>query len=271
MARARKIRRIISLAMQVAMIYRWNMFLLGFANLVPLFVTIVIWQSIYAARGDAGAIGGFGPKAMTSYFIYVMVIQQIISSFAVDFDIAYQVRNGYMSKFLVKPIDFLWYRWVYHLGNRIFFSSAVMIPLFIGIVLFRRYIVLPNDWRDVALLVALLLPLAFINYLISFCIGMISFWMLEVSTLFWIFYTARFLLSGQMFPLTILPPPFDDLVRLLPFTLVAYFPAALLLGKLTAAEIVANLALIAFWTAVLTHLARSLWRRGLYVYDAAGI
>lgn len=271
MRRLRQYKQVASLSIQEAMIYRWNMFLQGFVGLVPLFITIMVWRAIYIARTSAEPIGGFDKLQMTSYFIYVMIVRQFISTFYVDFDVALNIRQGYLSKFLIKPIDYLWFRWIYHIANRLVFCLFVLVPMVAGIALLHNYFVTPSDWRHVVAVVLLLIPIALINYLISFCIGMIAFWLLEVSSLFWIFYSARFILSGALFPLTLLPHPLATAVGLLPFKLTAHYPASLLLGQLSGREILEGLLLAAAWVVLLTGLAKYLWRCGLKRYDAAGI
>jgi len=264
-------KQVASVAMQEAVIYRWNMFLQGFVGLVPLFIVIMSWRAIYTARRGGEAIGGYEQLEMTSYFIYVMVIRQFISTFFVDFDVAWNIRNGYLNKYLIKPMDYMWYRWLYHIANRLIFCFFVILPMVFGLALLHKYYVIPQDWRHVAVVIVMLIPIALINYLISFCIGMIAFWLLEVSSLFWIFYSARYILSGGMFPLAVLPGPVATVFGLLPFKLTADYPASLLLGKLGWTQALHGILLAIGWIAVLALFARFLWRRGLRRYDAAGI
>jgi len=257
--------------MQEALIYRWNMFLQGFVGLIPLFITVMWWRAIYTARGSAPPMAGFERNDMTSYFVYIMLIHQFTSTFLVDYDIAWNIRNGRLNTYLLKPVSFPFYRWVYHVANRLAFCMFAVLPMIAGIILLQSYIRPPSDWRHVAVLLAMLIPIGLVSYLISFCIGMIAFWMLEVSSLFWIFYSVRYILSGGMFPLSLLPRPVETVVDLLPFRLTAYYPASLLLGKLSWAQVVSGVLSALFWIAVLALFARFLWRCGVRRYDAAGI
>ena len=43
--------------------------------------------------------------------------------------------------------------------------------------------------------------------------------------------TLNFFVSGHMFPLDLLPPPWAGLLKALPFQYLAYFPAVVFLGK----------------------------------------
>ena len=62
--------------------------------------------------------------------------------------------------------------------------------------------------------------------------GLVGFWWLEVSSLLFVYMLFNFFLSGHMFPLDMLPEPWHTLVELTPLMYLAYFPAAVLLGKI---------------------------------------
>ena len=62
---------------------------------------------------------------------------------------------------------------------------------------------------------------------------MIGFWFLDVSSLLFVYMLFNFFCSGQMFPLDILPAPWNTIVKALPLQYMAYFPAAVFLEKMS--------------------------------------
>src|SRR5207237_5897023 len=110
---------------------------------------------------------------------------------------------------------------------------------------------------------ALSLVLAFlIGFFFEATIGMIGFWFLEVSSFLYIINTISFFVSGQMFPLDLLPPFWSGLLRSLPFQYLAYFPASVFLGKIQGDALVHGLLMELTWAAVFIGLANVLYRRG---------
>ena len=101
-------------------------------------------------------------------------------------------------------------------------------------------------------------------------VGMVGFWFLEVTSLLYIVMTLNFFVSGHMLPLDLLPWPWADLLKALPFQYMAYFPAVVFLGKVRGAELVRMLAVEVFWVAAFVVLSRWLFRRGLRHYSAFG-
>src|SRR5207253_2401496 len=115
------------------------------------------------------------------------------------------------------------------------------------------------------------LVLAFvIGFYFEACIGMVGFWLLEVTSLLYIVNTLNYFISGHMFPLDLLPGGWNRVLKLLPFQYMAYFPAAVFLGKVQGDALWEGLLAEAAWAVFLAGLARVLFRLGLRRYSAYG-
>jgi len=101
-------------------------------------------------------------------------------------------------------------------------------------------------------------------------IGFIGFWWLEVSSLLFVYMLFSFFLSGHMFPLDMLPEPWGRLVDLLPLKYLAYFPAAVFLGKVPEDELLGELCIEAGWIVLFAVTARAMYHRGLRRYSGYG-
>jgi ABC-2 type transport system permease protein len=109
-----------------------------------------------------------------------------------------------------------------------------------------------------------------IGFFFEATLGMVGFWFLEVSSLLWVVNTLNFFVSGQMFPLDLLGEPWASVLRALPFQYMAYFPAAVFLGKIHGMQLVQGLLLELFWAVAFVVMARMLYRIGLRRYSAFG-
>lgn len=100
--------------------------------------------------------------------------------------------------------------------------------------------------------------------------GMVGFWLLEVTSLLWVVNTVNYFVSGQMFPLGLLGEPWVTILKWLPFQYLAYFPAVVFLGEVRGQALVKGLLMELAWAAVLIVLSRWLFARGLRRYSAYG-
>ena len=109
-----------------------------------------------------------------------------------------------------------------------------------------------------------------LGFYLETCLGLVSFWFLEISSLLFVYMLFSFFLSGHMFPLDFLPQPWSSIVMALPFQYLAYFPAAVFLGKIEGTQLWIGLAVEAAWVVGLFVLARVLYARGLHRYSGYG-
>ena len=95
---------------------------------------------------------------------------------------------------------------------------------------------------------------------------------MEVTSLMYIINIFTYFVSGQMFPLELLAgyPYVTQVLNLLPFQYMAYFPAVVFLGKIQGPELARGLLAEAAWALGLMLLARWLYHRGLRRYSACG-
>jgi ABC-2 type transport system permease protein len=82
----------------------------------------------------------------------------------------------------------------------------------------------------------------------------------------------NYFVSGQMFPLELLDewPYVTQVLELLPFQYLAYFPAMVFLEKKQGMELIVGLLVELGWALALVLLSRWLYHRGLRHYSAYG-
>lgn len=250
--------------------YRGDFFLSTVLRFLPLVTTILLWHAIYA-EVVGGEIANFSLRDMIAYLLLVHISRMFSSMPGLAFGIARDIRDGNLKKYLLQPIDMIAYLVSYRVAHKIAYIITSAIPY--GLVFFfcRDYFADLSVSAATWAAYAAALVLAFlIGFFFEACIGMIGFWFLEVTSLLYIINTINFFVSGQMFPLDLLPPFWVGLLRALPFQYLAYFPAALLLGKIEGPQLTYGLLGAFAWTAVLITITRLAYRLGLRRYSAYG-
>ena len=74
----------------------------------------------------------------------------------------------------------------------------------------------------------------------------------------------------HVIPLTILPPPIQQILLYTPFPYQLYFPVSIYLGETTGDALWRGLAMQLFWVVSAFGFARWMWARGLKKYSAVG-
>lgn len=78
-------------------------------------------------------------------------------------------------------------------------------------------------------------------------------------------------LSGGLFPLSLLPAGFYNLVHILPFNYTIFFPVNMLTSNMSTNSILMGLLAQAMWILVLGMLAQAVLKKGRKRYEATGI
>src|SRR4051794_13646924 len=250
------------------MAYRGDFLLGTVLRFLPVLTTVLLWEAIY--RGAAAAqdvevsevsLPRHGPERfsrdqMIAYLLLIHISRMFSSMPGLASGITRDVREGSLKKYLVQPLDMIGYLLAYRVAHKTAYIATSAIPYALLFLVCSSYFTLPPDVPTFLGYVASLLMSFLIGYFFEACLGMAGFWLLEISSLLWIVTTITYFVSGQMFPLDLLPWPFDLILKALPMQYLAYFPAAVFLGKITGWKLVEGLLLQAFWVAVLVILTR---------------
>ena len=266
----KKYLHVIGIGFQNNLQYRFNFLARTLFSFIPLFAMLSLWQTIYASNSGAGAHNGFTLAQMVFYYLLVAVVDVFSSVNEDDWQIAAEIREGTISQFLLKPVDYLTYRLCLFFSGRMAYVSMATIPLAIFIFCFRGYFIAPVNHTALVLFPVSLFLTALLQFFISYSMAMLAFWFLEISTFIFIVFAFEFVASGHLFPLDVLPPLLKQILFFTPFPYELYFPIAIYMGKVTGADLWRGLMMQCFWVLTAYAFARLMWARGLKKYSAFG-
>ena len=266
----KKYLQVIGIGIQNNLQYRVNYLTRTLFSFIPLFAMLSLWRTIYASNGGAGQHSGYTQAQMIFYYMLVAVVDVLTAVNEDDWQIATDIREGNISQFLLKPIDYLWYRLCLFFSGRIAFVSMAGIPLAIFIFCYRSYFVAPVSETALLVLPVSLVLTALLQFFISYAMAMLAFWFLEITTFIFILFAFEYLASGHMFPLDVLPPGLKEVLFLTPFPYQLYFPISIYMGKVAGSDLWHGLLMQFLWVLLAYAFARFMWARGIKKYSAFG-
>jgi len=263
----RKYWHVLNIGIQSNLTYRFNVLARTVFGLVPLIAILYVWRAIYSGKATGASVGGYALAQMISYYLLVTVVDALTAVNEDDWQIATDIKDGNISQFLLKPIDYLAYRLCLFLSGRLTYLAVAALPLALFILYLRKYFVLPPSWTAFSGFLCSTILTALLQFFMSYTMAMLAFWVLEVSTFIFILYAFEYIASGHLFPLDILPPAFARALFATPFPYQLYFPISIYMGKTTGADLVQGLAVQALWVVAAYASARFAWRRGIKKYS----
>jgi ABC-2 type transport system permease protein len=261
---------VINIGIQNNLTYRFNFLARTVFGLIPLIAMLYVWKAIYSGNGSGSSIGGYTLAQMVSYYLLATIVDALTAVNEDDWQIAADIKDGNISQFLLKPIDYLTYRLCLFFSGRLTYLAVAAVPLAVFILYLSRYFVLPPNWTAFGAFLASVLLTALLQFFMSYAMAMLAFWVLEVSTFIFILFAFEYIASGHLFPLDILPRPLEQILHLTPFPYQLYFPVSVYMGKTAGQELIRGMAVQAAWVVGAYFVARFAWSRGIKKYSAVG-
>jgi len=76
--------------------------------------------------------------------------------------------------------------------------------------------------------------------------------------------------SGSIFPLDIFPALWQKVFYYTPFPYLIFFPLQVYLGKIPFSQVLSGISISLVWSLALSVILKSIWQKGLKIYDAVG-
>lgn len=227
----------------------------------------VVW--IAAAKSNGGLVAGFNVNQMVTYYLAMLLLNCFITSHLM-WEVAMEIKEGQFSTALLRPISYYQFSFLRSLAWRVI-RPALFLPFLVVIAFaFRGFLAGAVFHATPLFLLSVIL-----GHLVSFTFVMamsaIAFFTQEVYSIFEIYYIPQTLLSGMLFPISVLPSWLAAVPRALPFYYTVGAPSDILVGRVSAAN-TPNVVLIQLaWVLALYGGGKLLWRAGLRRYAGVGM
>ena len=267
----------LAICLEERLVYRGD-FLLGTAmRFLPIVTQIFLWTAVFSAtsRGD---IAGYTRDDVVAYYLLTMLARAFSSMPGLATGIARSIRDGSIKKFLVQPVDYVGFLLAARVAHKLVYYAVAAVPFAAVFLVCRHYFPpLPDAATVLAFLASLVLSFL-LGFFMEATLGMLGFWVLEVSSIVFGYMLVQYLLSGHMFPIDMLAGvptgipgvSVAELVQWLPFGYTAYFPAAVWLGKIEGPHLARALLVQVAWVVAMGIACRIAWQRGTRRYGAFG-
>ncbi len=244
--------------------YRFSLviYILGYSLYIG--VLLYLWSAIYS---EGQSVGNYTLSELTTYYLLQLMINSVVFSY-ISWDVIDNIKNGYFSNFLIKPLDYYFYWFTVNLSGKILEAFFVIIAVGIISVFSWGYFAFQDHLLTlIYFLISVCLGIV-LAFELDFCVGMITFWLTQVRTFKYMLQTLILFFAGAMLPLDLFPEFLIRIADILPFKYLVFIPASIYLGKIDNPW--PSFGLLLVWILVLYGLARVLLIRGIKRYEAVG-
>lgn len=260
---------ILRICIEERLVYRGDFALGTLMRFLPLVTQVFLWTAVFAAV-DRGTVAGYTLDEFIVYYLLTNVARAFSSMPGLANGIARQIRSGEVKKFLIQPIDMIGFLLLSRVAHKLVYYLVALGPFALVFYLCRGYFHQLPDLPTWCAVIASLVMGFLIGFFLESLMGMLGFWLLEVSSLLFVFILFTFFFSGHMFPLDMIPEPWGSIILLLPLQYLAYFPAAVFLGKIAGTDLIWGMAAQVAWLVALIVANRVAFHYGVRRYAGYG-
>lgn len=228
-----------------------------FGKLVQVFARVSIWFAVYAGLT---AVDGVTIADMVTYALLGGVVLGCTRYDRLIRAIGTALRTGDVSVWLLKPVHYPLYLLSVEAGQTLYTFLVAVVPTIVIVALIYG-MQPPASLLHGTMFVAYVLLGFVIHFLFAALFGLLTFWLMTAFSLEWLLQSLITLLSGLLVPFWFFPEPFGDIARLQPLAWMVYYPSAVWLGRLDAADTLLYFGIGLGWAAILAIALAALWHR----------
>ncbi len=248
--------------------YKINYLFTIFYALFPMVMQIFMWTVMFKGSDD-GLVFGYTYEQLIAYAVFSSFITSFVNT-GVHNELNADIRLGTLSKYLIKPVQYIPFRVFGALGAKI--TELVILLVLMTAVLVTGELVfdLQLSLHALAFFPLVIIMALLLNITLYLSIGMLTFWVTESGSLYATVGIVINVISGSVFPLDIFGNLVEKVSAILPFQYMVFFPLQLIMNTLSLQEIYGGMLMQAGWILCFSLLSYINWKRGLKQYVAIG-
>ncbi len=228
-------------------------------------VEIALWGAIFASTGHT-LMAGYPREMYLSYALWAAFFARISTNWMYEYSMIDDIDTGAVNSCLTRPISFYEYYLGQFMGYKFLTALISLIAPVIVLIFWPQAAIW---WR---LPIAFLLSMYYLIlvYTLSFAVASLGFFLNRVHSFTGAKNVALAMITGELFPLDLIPEPFRHWILLLPFANGVYVPVGYLTGRLQLAAIGNGFVSTTIGILAIGLIAQTLWHAGRKQYSGTG-
>lgn len=246
--------------------YRLNYFVDAIVQ--PLMTTgieILLWFAVFQGA-HASTINGFGREYYLSYALWGAFFARIAASWMYEFRMIEEISSGSINGLIVRPMSF----YEYYLSQLMGYKFITTVISMIVPIIAAYWLNFPTVYSRIPLATLLCFYYLILVHTISFIVSSIAFHLTKISSFTVAKNLLLWILTGELFPLDLIPDPYKNWLITLPFSSGVFLPVGYITQRVSHQQVMQGFVSVSIGLIVLNLLGAFLWKRGMASYTGTG-
>jgi ABC-2 type transport system permease protein len=226
---------------------------------------VTIWSAIISSTGRA-TFAGYTKESYVAYALWAAFFGRVGANWMYEFRMVDEIDSGTINSVLARPISFYEYYLSQFMGYKLI-TSAISFVIPVVVTLFMNG---PTHLERLPLACALQFFYLILVHTLSFTVASLGFFLNRVHGFTMAKNIALGMLTGELFPLDLVPEPFRHVVMILPFSNSVYVPVGYLTGRLGIADVGRGFVSLLISLGIMALIAKTIWQAGRRRYSGTG-
>lgn len=217
----KKYLQIFKIGMKEMFAYRFDVFGKGVLGFFKICIAYLMWRIIYSMND---IVSGYTFHEMITYYLLVNFLLAFETSSEVSKLMSEEIKNGYFTKYIVKPVNTFGYYFSLIISKIAFLAIVNTIAMGVWLLVFRNYFELHLSFRalsnSIFIFILGLLFIALLNYFFM----ILTFWVIDTTAFFMIKDNIMEFVTGALVPFSLLPAYVIEGFKYTPFYYILYYP-----------------------------------------------
>jgi len=248
--------------------HRLRSFVWFLTSMINPLMIILFWAG--ARVGNKQIFPGWSTVDINSYYFLLMIASALLTSHSEE-DIAfYDIRQGGLAKYLVKPFSYYWLKFIEEIPYRVLQGFYGMTAIFIIGFFFKNLIQITFNLQTITFGIICCVLAFFISFTYKMCLGLLAFWFKQIRSITQLLEIIAIIFAGYIIPLEMLPGQLKAIAYILPFSYIVYFPVRIFQGEMVFFDYFKVIFGQTVWLLIFVLINRLEWRRGIKTFTATG-
>jgi len=162
--------------------YRADFLLSILSGSFAIIIQCFLWTAVYGTGKDANHYGYTYGQMMT-YTVMAGIITKLVAT-GFEYEIADDIKNGGLNKFIVQPMNYFIYRISCFFGRKSLQLLIITVMTVAVLLIFRSFFRLNAGLGNLLLFLPPILAALVLNFLIFLCVSTLAFWLTEIWAAF---------------------------------------------------------------------------------------
>jgi ABC-2 type transport system permease protein len=228
-------------------------------------VEMSMWYAIVASQ-QGQSLNGYSVGSYLIYFLWGSFFSRQLNTWSQEYAMGQEIYSGQVNASLTRPVSYIMLHFFQFLGQRfIRLFIALGIPIVLSMVITDHAFLMR---LPMALIVGFLY--LFFNFKLAQLFLCLAFYLHRVNSVVFSKNVTLWVLTGELFPLDLLPDAAYRIARILPFASGVFIPVGYLSGRIGDTELMEGMIGLVAGIVGVTCAAEFAWARAVRHYSGLG-